>query len=119
VTSAPWTHGVVLNESATILVKQCWNIDRCVRAFSALTLLARWQEGHPACKKLSDGVLEWLSVCSEVQICIWCVCVCVCVCILGHCGHVYVQMSGADVQSVTTQDATSAPVAGEAELLAD
>ena len=45
--------------------------------------------------------------------------VCVCVCILGHCGHVYVQMSGADVQSVTTQDATSAPVAGEAELLAD
>jgi len=47
------------------------------------------------------------------------VCVCVCVCILGHCGHVYVQMSGADVQSVTTQDATSAPVAGEAELLAD
>ena len=36
-------------------------------AFSALTLLVRWQEGHPACKKLSGGVLAWLSVWSEVQ----------------------------------------------------
>ena len=27
-------------------------------AFSALTLLAGWQEGHPACKKQSGGVLE-------------------------------------------------------------
>jgi len=25
-------------------------------AFSALTLLVGWQEGHPACKKLSSGV---------------------------------------------------------------
>jgi len=31
-------------------------------AFSALTLLVGRQEGHPACKKLSDGVLAWLSV---------------------------------------------------------
>jgi len=31
-------------------------------AFSALTLLVGWQEGHPACKKLSGGVLAWLSV---------------------------------------------------------
>jgi len=31
-------------------------------AFSALTLLVWWQEGHPACKKLSGGVLAWLSV---------------------------------------------------------
>ena len=30
-------------------------------AFSALTLLVEWQEGHPACKKLSGGVLAWLS----------------------------------------------------------
>jgi len=37
-----------------------------VIAFSALTLLVGWQEGHPACKKLSRGVLAWLSVCSEV-----------------------------------------------------
>jgi len=29
------------------------------------------QEGHPACKKLSGGVLAWLSVWSEVQTCIW------------------------------------------------
>jgi len=30
------------------------------------------QEEHPAHKKLSDEVLAWLSVCSEVQmICIW------------------------------------------------
>ena len=27
--------------------------------------------GHPACKKLSGGVLAWLFVWSEVQICIW------------------------------------------------
>jgi len=31
-------------------------------AFSALTLLDGRQEGHPACKKLSVGVLVWLSV---------------------------------------------------------
>ena len=45
--------------------------------FSALTLLVRWQEGHPACKKLCSEVLAWLSVWSEVQTCIrpsWCHC---------------------------------------------
>jgi len=36
-------------------------------AFSALTLLVGWQEGHPACKKLSGGLLALLSVWSEVQ----------------------------------------------------
>ena len=40
-------------------------------AFSALTLLVGRQEGHPACKKLSCGLLAWLSVWSEVQTCIW------------------------------------------------
>jgi len=40
-------------------------------AFSALTLLVGRQEGHPACKKLSGGVLAWLSVWSEEQTCIW------------------------------------------------
>jgi len=40
-------------------------------AFSALMLLVGWQEGHQACKKLSGGVRAWLSVCSEVQTCIW------------------------------------------------
>ena len=37
---------------------------------SALTLLVGRQEGHPACKKLSAGVLVWLSVWSELQTCI-------------------------------------------------
>ena len=40
-------------------------------AFSASMLLVGWQEGHPACKKLSGGVLAWLSVWSEMQTCIW------------------------------------------------
>ena len=40
-----------------------------VSAFSALTLLVGRQEGHPACKKLSGGVLAWLSAWSEVQTC--------------------------------------------------
>jgi len=31
-------------------------------AYSALTLLVGRQEGHPACKKLSGGLLAWLSV---------------------------------------------------------
>jgi len=31
-------------------------------AFSALTMLVGRQEGHPAYKKLSGGVLAWLSV---------------------------------------------------------
>ena len=40
-------------------------------AFSALTLLVGRQKGHPACKKLSGGVLAWLSDWSEAQTCIW------------------------------------------------
>ena len=39
-------------------------------AFSDLTLLVGRQEGHPACKKLSSGVLAWLSVWSKAQTCI-------------------------------------------------
>ena len=39
--------------------------------FSALTLFVGRQEGHPACKKLSGGLLAWLSVWSKVQTCIW------------------------------------------------
>jgi len=31
-------------------------------------LLVGQQEEHPACKKLSDGVLAWLFVWSDVQI---------------------------------------------------
>jgi len=40
-------------------------------AFSALTLLVGLQEGHPACKKLSGGMLAWLCVWVKVQIYIW------------------------------------------------
>jgi len=40
-------------------------------ALSALMLLVGRQEGHPACKKLSGGVLAWLPVWSEVQTCMW------------------------------------------------
>jgi len=52
-----------------VLLKNCWLF--CFYVFSALTLLVGWQKGHPACKKLNDGVLAWLFVWSDVQICIW------------------------------------------------
>ena len=40
--------------------------------FNALMLLIEWQEEHLTHKKLSDKVLIWLSVCSEVQMtCMW------------------------------------------------
>jgi len=48
------------------IIQQC----QCF-AFSVLTLLVKHQEGHPACKKLSGGVLVWLSVWNDVQTCIW------------------------------------------------
>ena len=50
-------------------LKNFW-LSSCRRAFSALTLLVGRQEGHPAFKKLSGGVLAWLSVWSKVQTCI-------------------------------------------------
>jgi len=40
--------------------------------FNALTLLVGRQEGHPACKKLSGGVLAWLSVWSKVPLTVSC-----------------------------------------------
>ena len=43
--------------------------------YSAFSAVVGRQEGHPACKKLTAGVLAWLSVWSEVQTCIrpsWC-----------------------------------------------
>ena len=49
-------------------IKRPFHIN--IFAFSALTLLVGRQEGHPACKKLSGRLLAWLSVCSDVQICI-------------------------------------------------
>ena len=45
-----------------------WGVT--VSKSGALTLLVGRQEGHPACKKLSGGLLAWLFVWSDVQICI-------------------------------------------------
>jgi len=42
-----------------------------VLSYSALTLLVGRQEGYPACKKLSCGMLMRLCVWVKVQICIW------------------------------------------------
>ena len=69
----PWPESAV--NSAALIYKVLTQILYMMRydvlAFSALMLLVGWQEGHLACKKLSGGVLVWLSVCSEVQTCIW------------------------------------------------
>jgi len=60
---------------AAITAATCFEIFRygtsLFVAFSALMLLVGRQEGHPACKKQSGGVLVWLSVWSKVQTCIW------------------------------------------------
>jgi len=44
------------NSTVILIVNKKYYSNFCF-AFSALTLLVRWQEGHPACKKLSSGVL--------------------------------------------------------------
>ena len=64
-----------ISENFTNLLS-CTYIGTIV-SFSALTLLVGWQEGHPASRKLSGGVLVWLSAWREVQISIqpsWCHC---------------------------------------------
>ena len=43
----------------------------CLYYVIPLMLLVGRQEGHLACKKLSGGVLAWLSVWSEVLACIY------------------------------------------------
>ena len=66
---------VCINDSSAVTTFKSGIVFRLctetVCAFSALTLLVGWQEGHLACKKLSGGVLAWSSVWSEVQTCIW------------------------------------------------
>ena len=47
-----------------------WTIAFSAVAISAFMLLVGWQEGHLACRKLSGGLLAWLSVWSEEQTCI-------------------------------------------------
>jgi len=96
-------HITITVATVSITVYYYWYYSD-IFAFSALTLLVGQQEGHPACKKLSSGVLAWLSVWSEVHTCVWpsgfhchsqslasvkkqravkrvCVCVCACVCV--------------------------------------
>jgi len=48
-----------------------YNVAFLTDAFSALTLLVWWQEGHLAFKKLSGGMLVWLCVWVKMEICIW------------------------------------------------
>jgi len=48
-----------------------FKLSLTVPSVLALTLLVGWQEWHPACKKLSGGMLVWLCVWVKVQICIW------------------------------------------------
>jgi len=58
---------------STVIILVYSDNNKCdmVHPFSALTLLVGRQEGHLACKKLSGGLLAWLSVWSKVQTCIW------------------------------------------------
>jgi len=56
----------LLKKYKKLITLQCFD-----NAFSALTLLVGWQEEHPASKKLSGGMLAWLSGWGKVQICIW------------------------------------------------
>ena len=60
-----------VGDSVDSVCTDCARISKKGIAFSALTLLVGWQEGHPACKRLSGGVLVWLSIWSKVQTCIW------------------------------------------------
>ena len=62
---------VSINKPLSFFIILLFFLCHLLYAFSALTLLVGRQEGHPACKKLSCGVLAWLSVWSEVQTCIW------------------------------------------------
>ena len=59
-----------LRRSVLIHIVSFYLLIYSFNAFGALTLLVGRQEGHPACNKLSGGVLVWLSAWSEVQICI-------------------------------------------------
>jgi len=61
----------IARETKSIEARSSYQFVQYLNNFSALTLLVGWQEGHPACKKLSDGVLASLSVWSVVQTCIW------------------------------------------------
>ena len=63
-TTQQHTHLVMVPSSARHFT--CTVIKYYAFSFSALTLLAGRQEGHPTCKTLSGGVLASLSIWSEV-----------------------------------------------------
>ena len=56
----------MLKKNSTLLILE----QLSQNVSSVLMLLVGQQEGHPACKKLSGGVMALLSVWSEVQTCI-------------------------------------------------
>jgi len=64
-------YNVPLISVSTSVFQPSQNVISLINPFSALTLLVGRQEGHPACKKRSGGLLAWLSIWSEVQTCIW------------------------------------------------
>jgi len=57
--------------SVSVIVFRASVYITCTEGLQCLTLLVGQQKGHPACKKLSGGVLAWLSVWSEMQTCMW------------------------------------------------
>jgi len=69
--ASPWHCTVEYNIAMCFIFGVVFYVLVTSSAFSALTLLVGRHEGHPACKKLSGGVLAWLFVWSDVQICIW------------------------------------------------
>jgi len=56
-----YTEAILSNSTRKLLRSEITDMLIAL-AFSALTLLVRRQEGHPACKKTEWGVLAWLSV---------------------------------------------------------
>ena len=68
--AASAAHTTASFDTVALCERRLPSVVQC-HAFCALRLLVGRQEGHPACKKLSGGVLAWLSVRSEVQTCIW------------------------------------------------
>jgi len=58
---------MVIRPTNRLLFIKCFVQIQCLQC---LMLLIGRQEGHLACKKLSGGMLAWLSVWDEVQICI-------------------------------------------------
>jgi len=50
-----------------------WSVSgslNCLQRFDAVGWAAKRASDDPTCKKLSGGVLAWLSIWSEVQTCI-------------------------------------------------